>query len=40
MWNIKYNTNEIYKKQKLKTNLWLPKGIAGVGDREKLGVGD
>ena len=48
MWNLKTDTNElIYKaeisSQTQKTNLWLPKGIAGVGGcggRDKLGVQD
>ena len=36
MWNLKSDTNElIYKReidsQRQKTNLWLPKGIAGGG---------
>ena len=38
MWNLKYDTNElIYKTetdpQTQKTNLWLPKGKAGGGDK-------
>ena len=44
MWNLKYDTKELVYRTEIdsqtqKTNLWLPKGIAGVGG-DKLGGWD